>query len=555
MITDNITKVKNIDKDKRIIALSISIFLRFVFGAIGLFLSFRVNDFIYEYLAIPCSTRILLCILFFVVCEIVVFAIHIPETNGYWEYISPFFEKVRKTFLWIFVIVFFFLPSWFFLADIYTNNFMHKSILIAYYYSINSKFMNSFDEQIDVLNELLILTEFDEKYVAERGKVYLEEAQREDVLNKKNQTNEESSRRLYENAEKDLMDALEKNDENPEYNYNLAKVYLYKDDPNYFSARKLIEKAIEKDEGIPKYHYLYSKILFELAKSTDKNKEYLVSSLDEIELSIKLYNDINEDCYFFPEKNMSDKTLSEYYFQKGSIDYYVADKEKTNIIAINEAIENFTKAIELDNSNPELYYNLGCANVLKQDYDYYNVALDNFDKAIELKSVEQDFSDLNIIYAWEGFVLQYKIGTKDEEDFKKAIDCYKRSIKESSDYCYSYHNLGLLYEEHEQYSNAIEVYNIAFENCPDSYDGLLYYERGQNYYNMGNLDAAIADLSSALEYEDYWIESCQILADVYFEAENYEYAHYYYDYLFNYGYETDYNMQMKETCQTKIEEL
>ena len=95
---------------------------------------------------------------------------------------------------------------------------------------------------------------------------------------------------------------------------------------------------------------------------------------------------------------------------------------------IVEAIFNFKKAVELDNSNPDYYNNLGAALT---NVSEFNQAEQVLIKAIELDPIyENAYNNLGNIYI------------KSKKRHEEAIVAYKKAIEINPNYFEAYNNLG-----------------------------------------------------------------------------------------------------------------
>ncbi|MBR6439522.1 MAG: tetratricopeptide repeat protein [Bacteroidales bacterium] len=110
-------------------------------------------------------------------------------------------------------------------------------------------------------------------------------------------------------------------------------------------------------------------------------------------------------------------------FMNKGIDYLYASQ-------IDEAIEEFNKAIKYDATNYEAYYHRGCAysNNFKNEQ-----AFKDWNKAIELKSDYPDpYFNIGLIYRRQNdysmacyyFKLAEKYGRQNMEDYVKYCDYY-----------------------------------------------------------------------------------------------------------------------------------
>jgi len=145
-----------------------------------------------------------------------------------------------------------------------------------------------------------------------------------------------------------------------------------------------------------------------------------------------------------------------------------------------EAVEAFTKSIELDPKNAEAYSFRG------GDYFFlgnHRQAIKDFDRAIKL--------DPKYATAYNNRGIAYD----DLGDYRQAIKDYNRAIKLDPKYATAYNNRGAAYDDLGDYRQAIKDYNRAIELNPKY--ARAYYNRGVAYDNLGDYQQAINDYKTA----------------------------------------------------------
>jgi tetratricopeptide (TPR) repeat protein/ABC-type oligopeptide transport system ATPase subunit len=150
----------------------------------------------------------------------------------------------------------------------------------------------------------------------------------------------------------------------------------------------------------------------------------------------------------------------------------------------DKAVSDYCKAIELNPNHFQAQYNRGIAY---SDLGLNDKAIDDYSKIIEL---DPKFSTA---YNNRGFVYS-KIGQQDRamEDYSKAIELDEKSVK-------AYHNRGVLYSDLGQFEKAIQDYSKAIEL--DAKRIRDYKARGKVYLELSQIEKAIADFTSAIEIE------------------------------------------------------
>ena len=168
----------------------------------------------------------------------------------------------------------------------------------------------------------------------------------------------------------------------------------------------------------------------------------------------------------------------------------------------------------------------------------YQEAIENFTKAIE------SHPDDAFLYNNRGLAAYY--GAKKAKEYKKAISDYSKALKLKPDYAVAYHNRGLAYFKRGGGTNtgpfdkAISDFTKAIELKPDYLDA--YYNRGLShthflhYYNkpfteevIGRFNKATADFNKALELEPDYVLAYAGLGNAYYRHGEWDKATEYYN--------------------------
>jgi tetratricopeptide (TPR) repeat protein len=162
------------------------------------------------------------------------------------------------------------------------------------------------------------------------------------------------------------------------------------------------------------------------------------------------------------------------YIKRGDKNY-----EKTHY---QDALANYTRAIELDPKDAMIYYNRGDTYYELKDY---TAALADFTRAIELDPIN---ATTNSRHNFRFNVLK-KFLTELEKN-NRAIELHPKSAK-------NYNNRGEIYFNLNDYPSALADYNKAIELKPKYAEA--YLNRGNSYSELGNSLAALDDYSRAIE--------------------------------------------------------
>ncbi|MHA2401034.1 MAG: tetratricopeptide repeat protein [Promethearchaeota archaeon] len=148
------------------------------------------------------------------------------------------------------------------------------------------------------------------------------------------------------------------------------------------------------------------------------------------------------------------------------------------------AIENCTKALELDDTFVDAFYNMGLAYSLKKEYDK---AIENFQKAIDY--------DNNHIKSWNLMGIAYET----QENQAKALECLKQTIEIDPNFSEGWYNIGNIYKQVNQEDKAIEYYIKATEL--DSNLARAWFFMGFAYYDKKDYNNAIQNIEKAIELD------------------------------------------------------
>ena len=150
----------------------------------------------------------------------------------------------------------------------------------------------------------------------------------------------------------------------------------------------------------------------------------------------------------------------------------------------NEAIEEYSRAIELKPDYAPIYSIRGYVHRIKGDFES---AIKDYNKLIELRPDNADaYCDRGIAYSKKG-------------EFARAIQDFNKAIQLKPDLADTYNGRGLTYHQMNEVDLAIEDYNTAIRLRPDF--AKAYNNRALAYRDKGNVDKTIEDTSKAIEFQ------------------------------------------------------
>ena len=184
----------------------------------------------------------------------------------------------------------------------------------------------------------------------------------------------------------------------------------------------------------------------------------------------------------------------------------------------NQAIQDFSKALEYDPYNTEARKGRGWASAQMEDFEpaiddfsraitvkpedfeayegrawclekqgKYDPALENYNSALELNPNSAD------AYEGRGWVWSAK------QDHEKAIADFTRAIEIKPGLVYAYEGRALSYKETGRYEPALADYTQALTLNPDNFDA--YIARSYILENLGRLEEAAADAEQAAKLD------------------------------------------------------
>jgi len=190
-----------------------------------------------------------------------------------------------------------------------------------------------------------------------------------------------------------------------------------------------------------------------------------------------------------------------------AIAYYNRGVDCCIVGSYEEAIKDYSKAIELDGKFIPAYYNRGIAYCEKGSYEE---AIKDYSKAIEL--------DDKFVHAYHGRGIAYC----EKGSYEEAIKDYSKAIELDGKFVHAYHGRGRAYCEKGLYEEAIKDYSKAIE-LNDKYT-YAYHGRGIAYFKKGSYEEAIKDYSKAIELDSKFIPAYYNRGVAYFKKGLYEEA-------------------------------
>ncbi|HHZ92484.1 TPA: tetratricopeptide repeat protein, partial [Candidatus Poribacteria bacterium] len=149
---------------------------------------------------------------------------------------------------------------------------------------------------------------------------------------------------------------------------------------------------------------------------------------------------------------------------------------------LEESIEAYHKAIEINPNDSRIHYNLGAAQKKQGKLDN---AIQTYHQAIEINPDDAE------IYNSLGTTLQK------QEKLDQAIQVYHRALEINSNYSEASYNLGLALQQQGKLDRAIQSYHRALDINPNY--SAAYNNLGLVLQEQGKLDHAVQSYHRALD--------------------------------------------------------
>jgi len=212
---------------------------------------------------------------------------------------------------------------------------------------------------------------------------------------------------------------------------------------------------------------------------------------------------------------------------------------------IDDAVDCFTKAIELDPDLPDAYYNLGQIFKVKGDTDkeilfykkclYLNRdstdVLNNLGEALRRKGLLDESAEylreaLQIDPEFVPALNNLGMVSFEKGQVEDAAAYIQKALRIQPDFSDLYFNMGVILEKKEQFDEAVQYFLTAIELNPDKIDA--YCHLGVVYKDIGRTEKAVECLKKAMSKDPQNADVCNNLGMVFEENRDINEALYYY---------------------------
>ena len=191
----------------------------------------------------------------------------------------------------------------------------------------------------------------------------------------------------------------------------------------------------------------------------------------------------------------------------GSVTIIVETASSEQIRILNQAIEDFTQAINLDPNNAAAYWERGRAYRQMGDNDK---AMADYIQAIRINPKHaRAYNSRGTAYL-------------DKRDYDRAIEDFTQAIRIDPNLDIAYNNRGIAYRNKNDYDRAIEDYTQAIRINPNYED--TYNNRGNAYRNKNDYDRAIADYTQAIRIDPNYAMAYRNRGLTYLDKNDYDRA-------------------------------
>jgi tetratricopeptide (TPR) repeat protein len=172
-----------------------------------------------------------------------------------------------------------------------------------------------------------------------------------------------------------------------------------------------------------------------------------------------------------------------------------------------EAVKEYTKALELDSKLSQAYNHRGIAYKRLNRFD---LAMADFNRALELDPKDADS------YANRGLICIA------QRRFDLALEDFDRGIQLDPQLAMAYWGRGSALIGKDQRDRAIKDFNKAIELNPNTFE--FFLSRGMAYLTEGKTDLALADFKRGVEVNPQRSEGHLLLGIIYFDKGQYKQA-------------------------------
>ncbi len=279
----------------------------------------------------------------------------------------------------------------------------------------------------------------------------------------------------YEEALKELDIAKEDYKEDALLYFNFGRCYWYMDRDE--EALEYFEKTLEYQDGF-------------------RNVLYLISDYYRRRYNKKADKEDYKKAIFYITRHLEFQQNAYYYIERGRI--HLGAKQ------LEEAMEDFRAALELDTENCFAYNNIA---LCYQEMEEYEKAISCFKQAVKCMKKGR-YTPTTAIY--NNLAACYDV----LGEYRKAITCYKENLKLFPNEKSLYKKIASEYNDLNEHDKAIEYYN-KYKEDKDYYSNLAFV-----YFCQGKKELALKTYEEGIRKADKEHKAEQMVELAYYYRDN-----------------------------------
>jgi tetratricopeptide (TPR) repeat protein len=278
-----------------------------------------------------------------------------------------------------------------------------------------------------------------------------------------------------------LNSLLEKQPENDSLLYQRGAVYFNLE--GYDEALKDLGNAIRLDSLQPPYYHLMAEVFLEYGRPNDSRR-----ALEVLQTAARLFPDdistllkLSKYQLIVQQHNEALTTLDGVLRREpqNAEAYFMAGRVALDMKDTVHAINMLKKSAQFNSDNALAWRFLGRIYSEKNN----PLAIQYFDNALRVDSTDLATREFKAMFY------------KRRGEFDQAFAVYRDIIVRNPDYSNAYFDVGMIYLELDSMQKAYDHFNISIKTDPLFV--MAYYYRGLTAELMGNREAALADYRQA----------------------------------------------------------
>ena len=304
---------------------------------------------------------------------------------------------------------------------------------------------------------------------------------------------------------------MKKSNDNCAKKLKLCNIFIEEHPNNLYAIEKRAQLYLllnQYEESINDYRYLMSKKPNDTYLTT--SCAYACAHSGDLRAALNLINDLYEN------KEKDDR----YYIETGNCLETVQN--------YSAAIENFTKAIELNPKNSHTYFSRAMAYSRLGNFRLYENDMKKHDELRKEEEKHDIIQENDSVKSYMDYLEENNFNPTYEEKeentplYTKELELCNSYIENHPDNFYGKERRANLYLLLNQYQKSIEEYKYLMNKKPDDYRYILGYARA--YSHSDNLSLALNTINNFYIGKDKDYLYYLALGEIYYITKNYETA-------------------------------